>query len=132
MRRIFERTAITQHTLANIARDATGGGPLGFSADEKEKVQTGILRGLMVACDSTTFDIHIGQKENFVLGGIDEIYVSTANNVKLIADNLARGWINGDDPKTSNLYVVIHNNSPKRSGSIQIQMTGNIHKRFSK
>ena len=132
MRRIFERTAITQHTLANIARDATGGGPLDLSDSENEKIQTGILKGLMVACDSTTFDVHIGQKENFVLGGIDEIYVSTANNLKLITDSLARAWISGDDPKTSNLYVVIHNNSPKRSGSIRVQMTNSIHKRFSK
>jgi len=86
----------------------------------------------MVACDSTTFDVHIGQKENFVLGGIDEIYVSAANNLKLITDSLARAWISGDDPKTSNLYVVIHNNSPKRSGSIRVQMTNDIHKRFSR
>jgi len=133
MRRIFERTAITQHTLATIAKDATGGGLLALSVSENEKVQTGILRGLMVACDSTDFDIHLGQKENFVLGGIDEIYTSNANNLKLTVDSLRRAWISGDDPKTSSLYVVIHNNDIVRlTGSVGIQMTNDIHKRFSK
>ena len=132
MRRIFERTAITQHTLSNIGADATGGGPLVLSDNEDQKVQTGILRGLMVACDSTAFDVHVGQKENFVLGGIDEIYVSADNDLKLIVDDLARAWISGDTPKTSNLYLVIHNNTTKRLRPIRVQMTTDIHKRFSR
>jgi len=133
MRRIFERTAITQHTLASIAKDATGGGPLDISSSENEKIQTGILRGMTFVCSSTNFDVHVGQKENFVLEGIDEIYKSEGNNLKVQTDSLSRGWISGDDPKTSNLYVVIHNNDGvNATGVVQIQMMNSIHKRFSK
>lgn len=133
MRRIFERTAITQYTLSNIAKDSTGGGSLSLSESENEKIVTGVLRGIAFVCDSTNFDVHIGQKENFIIGGIDEIYKSEAINLKLQVDNLARGWISGDDPKTSNLYAVIHNNDGANvTGSVQVQMTTNIHKRFSK
>jgi len=133
MRRIFERTAITQHTLTSIAKDATGGGPLDVSEGDGQKFQTGILRGVTFVCSSTDFDIHVGQKENFVLGGVDEVYKSEGINLKLQVDNLARAWISGDDPKTSNLYVVIHNNdSGNATDSVQIQMVNNIHRRFSK
>jgi len=133
MRRIFERTAITQHTLSNIGTDATGGGPLDLSTNEDKKVPTGILRGITFVCSSTDFDVHVGQRENFILGGIDEVYRSLAVNLKLQVDNLARAWISGDDPKTSNLYVVIHNNDgANATGTVQIQMTNNLHKRFSR
>lgn len=133
MRRIFERTAITQHTLSNIGTDATGGGPLDISSSEDKKVVTGILRGITFVCSSTNFDVHVGQKENFVLGGIDEIYKSEGNNLKAQVDSLARAWISGDDPKTSNLYVVIHNNDgANATGAVNIQMMNSIHKRFSK
>lgn len=132
MRRIFERTAITQHTLSSIGADATGGGPLDLGANENQKVPTGILRGITFVCSSTNFDVHVGQKENFILGGIDEVYKSEAINLKLQVDNLARAWISGDVPKTSNLYVVIHNNDgANATGSVQVQMTNNLHKRFS-
>ena len=133
MRRIFERTAITQHTLGNIAADATGGGPLDISTNENEKISTGILKGLTFVCSSTNFDIHIGQKENFVLEGIDEIYKSEGINLKLQVDNLSRGWISGDEPKSSNLYVVIHNNDGvNATGSVKIQMMNSVHRRFSR
>ncbi len=133
MRRIFERTAITQYTLGNIGKDSTGGGALSLSENEKEKVITGVLRGIAFVCDSTNFDVHVGQKENFIIGGIDEIYKSEAINLKLQVDNLARGWISGDDPKTSNLYVVIYNNDGANvTGSVNVQMTTNIHKRFKR
>ena len=133
MRRIFERTAITQHTLSNIGTDATGGGSLDLSTDEDKKVVTGILRGITFVCSSTNFDVHVGQRENFILGGIDEIYKSEAINLKLQVDNLARAWISGDDPRESKLYVVIHNNdSGNATGSVRVQMTTNIHKRFSR
>ena len=132
MRRIFERTAITQHTLSSIGTDATGGGPLDISSGENQKISTGILKGITFVCSSTNFDVHIGQKENFVLGGIDEIYKSEGIDLKLQIDNLARGWISGDDPKTSNLYVVIHNNDgANATGTIEVQMTNDIHKRFT-
>lgn len=135
MRRIFERTAITQHTLASIAKDATGGGPLDISEGDKEKFQTGLLREVMVLCPgSTDFDVRIGQKCKFVAGGADEIY-SAANETsgRHQITTLRRGWISGDDPKSSNLYLTIFNDdAANATGEITVRLTNNINKRFSK
>lgn len=136
MKRIFERTSITQHTLLNIAKDSTGGGPLDVSGGEAEKFQEGILKNVMIHSEtSVDYDIHIGQKRHFVFGGPHEIYVANNVNLKKIED-VTRGWINNDtdelgaSSKTSNLYaVIVNNDSSNATGAITIQMMNDVNKR---
>ena len=135
MRRIFERTAITQHTLASIAKDATGGGPLDISEGGDQKFQTGLLREIMVLCPgSADFDVRIGQKGKFVAGGSDEIYSNdNETSGRHQITTLRRGWINGDVPKASNLYITIFNDDAVNdTGEITVRLTNDISKRFSK
>ena len=132
MRRVFERTVITQHTLSSIATDATGGGALDISeGDDKQRFVTGILRNLLVVCDSTNFDVHIGQKSSFWPEDGDDILSLTGNDKRCEANNQYIGWINGDATRSSNLYVIVHNNRSNYTGTVRIQMVNDVNKRFS-
>lgn len=131
--RIYERTVIQNFTLGSVAADSTGGGPLDFETVANQKVFNGILRNVAVACDSTDFDVSLRSKSNGQEDSVDEIYRATGINKYRSDDDLYQGWVNGDSPIASNLYLVLTNNDLGNStGEVIIKIVSDINKKFSR
>lgn len=131
--RIFERTVIQNFTFGSIAADQTGGGPLDFYTATEQNIQAGILRGVSVACDSTNFSVSIRSKSNGQENSVDEIYDATGINLYKRDDDLYHGWVNGDSPVSSKLYLVLVNSDgANATGTITVKIVSDIHKKFSK
>jgi len=133
MIRIYERTALTQHTFSSVAIDGTGGGPLVITSGTEDKVHSGILRGIRVSCDSTDFNTSLRQYVHGKARTYNEVFSDTSACYKLSSESLYNGWINGDSPKTGQLYLVLVNNDRANgTGTITVQLTNLINKRFSR
>jgi len=133
MIRIFERSCIQNFILDSVAADSTGGGPLDFFVATGQNMHTGILRGVSVACGSTDFDISIRTKSNAAEDTVDEIYRVTGIDKYRSDDNLYQGWVNGDSPLKSKLYVTLINaDSVNATGDITVKILIEINKRFSR
>ena len=126
--RIYERTLIQEFTLASVAKDSTGGGPLDFLEEVGQEVFNGILRNVSIACDSTDFDVSIRTKSNAQADSVDEIYRVTDISKYRSDDDLYQAWVNDDPTNTSKLYLVLVNNDLVRAtGSITVKITTDIN-----
>ena len=131
--RIFERTAIQNFTLGSVAADSTGGGPLDFQVATEQNIFNGVLRGVSVACDSEDFDVSIRTKSNGQANSVDEIYRVVDIDKYRSDDNLFQGWVNGDTPSSSKLYVVLTNtDAVNATGTITVKIVTDINKKFSR
>ena len=135
MIRIFERTAITQHTFPSIAAsDATGGGVLTIadpSSGEKNSF-SGILREMKVVCNSTDFDVIIKSSRNAPSDSIHRVHFKDGANKFSHEKNLDASWINNSDPKASELYVfIVNRDGDNETGPIKIQLMNDVQKRWS-
>ncbi len=133
MIRIFERTAITQHTFPSIGTDSTGGGVLTIadpSSGEKNSF-SGILKEVKIACASTDFDVVIKASPSGN-NSVDQVYSKSSGNLLVHDILLANSWINGKENKASELYLeLVNNDSENETGEISIQLMNDIQKRWS-
>ena len=134
MIRIFERTSISQDTLSSVAKDTTGyEEAVTVTATGEDNVHMGVLRGVNVSCGSENFNVSIRSATKAKPNSRDEIFRYDGANSKLLEDDLNVGWINGDTPRNNNLYVVVTNKDlVNATGVINVQLTNDIHRRYSK
>lgn len=134
MIRIFERTSISQYTLSSVAADTTGFEELvPVTSTGEDNVHMGILKGVNVSCNSQNFNVSIRSATKVKPNMRDEIFRYDGANCKFLEDNLDIGWINGDTPRNNYLYVVVTNKDlSNATGVINVQLTNDIHRRYTK
>jgi len=134
MIRIFERTSISQHILSSVALDTTGyEETVAVTSTDENNVHMGVLKGVNVSCGSQNFNVSIRSATKSKPNTRDEIFRYDGANSKLLEDDLNVGWINGDTPRNNYLYIVVTNKDlSNATGAINIQLTNDIHRRYTK
>jgi len=134
MRRIYERTDISEFTLSSIALDSTGyEEPLELAGDGQIVFTSGILQGVNVACQSENFDVSIRSRTKAAPNSLHEIYRYEGADSKLEIDSndVSVSWINGDTPRAGKLYIIVTNvDAANATGPIDVRLTNLVHRRF--
>jgi len=140
MRRIFERTDVSEFTLSSIAANTTGYEETLTLADlttEPRAISffSGKLEGVNVACQSEDFDVSIRSATKTFPNSMQEIYRYEGADSKLEVDSndVSVAWINGDTPRAGKLYMVVTNaDLSNATGPISVRLTNLVNRRFKK
>ena len=134
MIRIFERMAITQHSLKSVVKgDTTGGGVLTIADPSANEINSfsGILREIKVSCDSTDFDVRIKSSPTDPDTSINRVYTKDTGNLFVHENSLYNAWINDKPTRASELYITVINKDIVRdTGIITVQLTNMLQKRW--
>lgn len=66
-----------------------------------------MIRGLIVACDSTDFDVHLFNKANASIDSVNQIMKVEGNNKWMYEDQLTLPFVNRDEPQDEYIYMRI-------------------------
>ncbi len=135
MRRIYERTDVSEFTLSSVGTNSTGSEEtLELADDGQIAFFSGILTGVNVACQSENFNVSIRSAARTFPNSLNEIYRYEGADSKFEVDenDVSVAWISGDTPRAGKLYMIVTNaDGSNATGPISVRLTNLVNKRFS-